>query len=134
VYQAGTLSGNPLAVSAGLATLSELTPALYGALEERSARLSEGLERAVADLRVKAVVQRAGSMLTLFFHEGPVQNWQHARASDTKRFARFHQALLERGVFWVPAQFEAAFVSAQHSEDDVDRTVEAATEALRVSA
>lgn len=131
VYQAGTLSGNPLAVTAGLATLSLLTSDVYGRLEALGARLEEGLVRALADAKVTGVVQRVGSMLTLFFHDGPVRSWTDARESDTKRFGAWHRGLIERGIYWPPSQFEAAFVSAAHTDADIGETVKAATEALR---
>jgi glutamate-1-semialdehyde 2,1-aminomutase len=130
VYQAGTLSGNPLAVSAGLATLAELEPAAYERLEVLGSALQTGLERALRDADVPGVVQRVGSMLTLFFHRGPVRSWQDAAGSDTKRFASFHRGLLTRGVYWPPSQFEAAFVSVAHSDEDVEQTIEAARAAL----
>lgn len=133
VYQAGTLSGNPLAVSAGLATLEALDGAAYDALERSSERLAEGLSRALADTGTTGVVQRVGSMLTLFFHDGPVRSWNDAKTSDTKRFAAWHRALLDRGVYFPPSQFEAAFVSLAHDTDDIDRTIEAAREALRAT-
>jgi glutamate-1-semialdehyde 2,1-aminomutase len=131
VYQAGTLSGNPVAVTAGLATLERLDAALYDRLEALGARLEEGLKRALADAKAVGCVQRVGSMLTLFFTEGPVRSYKEARSSDTRRFAAWHQGLLARGVYWPPAQFEAAFVSAAHSDEDIDRAVGAAGEALR---
>ncbi len=131
VYQAGTLSGSPLAIAAGLATLLALTPQTYERLEEVSSRLQVGLERALRDANVAGVVQRAGSMLTLFFHRGPVRSWTEAADSDRARFAHFHQALLARGVYFPPSQFEAAFVSAAHSDDDIERTIEAARTALQ---
>jgi glutamate-1-semialdehyde 2,1-aminomutase len=130
VYQAGTLSGNPLATSAGLATLARLTPQVYAKLEETSAALAAGLERALTDRKVPGVVQRVGSMLTLFFHDGPVRSYGDARACDTARFAVWYQGLVQRGVYWPPSQFEAAFVSAAHGADDVERTIVAAREAL----
>lgn len=131
VYQAGTLSGNPIAVSAGLATLQHLGPALYMRLEALGARLEEGLARAVKDSGATACVQRVGSMITLFFCEGPVRSWSDADKADRKRFAAFHGELLRRGIYWPPAQFEAAFLSGAHTEEDVDRTVMAAAEALK---
>jgi len=131
VYQAGTLSGNPLAVAAALTTLRRLDSELYRTLEARSAELEAGLRAAIATSQVTACVQRVGSMITLFFHPGPVQNWDDADRSDRQRFARFHQGLLGRGIYWPPAQFEAAFVSAAHTESDISDTVRAATEALR---
>ena len=134
VYQAGTLSGKPLAVSAGLATLEALDQAAYERLEALGARLEAGLGRALAEAKQAGVVQRVGSMLTLFFHEGAVRNFQDALGSDTTRFARFHAGLLARGVYFPPSQFEAAFISLAHSEADIDSTVEAAAGALRDSA
>jgi glutamate-1-semialdehyde 2,1-aminomutase len=131
VYQAGTLSGSPLALAAGLATLTALTGEVYDRLETLSTRLQVGLERALRDARVVGVVQRVGSMLTLFFHRGPVRSWSDAAESDRERFARFHRGLTARGVYFPPSQFEAAFISAAHSEDDVDRTIEAARAALQ---
>jgi glutamate-1-semialdehyde 2,1-aminomutase len=130
VYQAGTLSGNPIAVSAGLATLAELRPELYAALEARSARLEQGLARALQEHRVEGSVQRVGSMLTLFFHHGPVRSWQEAATCNTTRFAAWHRGLLARGIYWPPSQFEAAFVSAAHADSDIDATIEAASAAL----
>ena len=130
VYQAGTLSGNPLAVTAGLATLSLLDGGVYDRLEALGSRLEEGLNRALSDARVEGVVQRVGSMLTLFFHAGPVRSWLDASGADTARFGSWHRGLIERGIYWPPSQFEAAFVSAAHTESDVDRTVEAARAAL----
>jgi glutamate-1-semialdehyde 2,1-aminomutase len=130
VYQAGTLSGNPVAVSAGLATLDRLDDALYARLEALAARLEEGLTRAIAKRGAVACVQRVGSMITLFFAAGPVRSWADAKPCDTKAFARWHGSLLDRGVYWPPSQFEAAFVSAAHTEADIDATVRAAEEAL----
>jgi glutamate-1-semialdehyde 2,1-aminomutase len=134
VYQAGTLSGNPLAVSAGLATLEALDANAYERLETLGARLEAGLAQSLVAARVAGVVQRVGSMITLFFHDGPVRNFRDAGASDTKRFARFHAGLVARGVYWPPSQFEAAFVSVAHTDADVDATVEAAAGALRDAA
>jgi glutamate-1-semialdehyde 2,1-aminomutase len=130
VYQAGTLSGNPLAVSAGLALLERLDGAVYARLEALGARLEAGLVRAIAARGAKACVQRVGSMITLFFTPGPVRSWDDAKACDTKHFARWHGGLLERGIYWPPSQFEAAFLSTAHMEADIDATVQAAQEAL----
>jgi glutamate-1-semialdehyde 2,1-aminomutase len=127
VYQAGTLSGNPVAVTAGLATLERLTPDVYQRLERTSAALEAGLSRAIADRRVAARVQRVGSMLTVFFRSEPVRSWNDAASCDTKKFAAWHGGLLSRGVYWPPSQFEAAFVSAAHGADEVAKTVEAAS-------
>ncbi|HEY6561118.1 MAG TPA: glutamate-1-semialdehyde 2,1-aminomutase [Polyangiaceae bacterium] len=130
VYQAGTLSGNPIAISAGLATLAELGPAVYTKLESLGARLEEGLTRALRDRGVASCVQRVGSMLTVFFHGGPVRSWLEAAKCDTARFGTWHRGLVARGVYWPPSQFEAAFISAAHSESDIDATIEAASAAL----
>ncbi len=134
VYQAGTLSGNPLAVSAGLATLELLTADIYQRLEQLSAELERGLLEAIASARTQACVQRIGSMLTLFFHGGPVRSWDEAKQCDVQRFARWHAEMLSQGIYWPPAQFEAAFVSHAHDEDDIARTLEAARSALRACA
>jgi len=125
VYQAGTLSGNPLAVAAGLAMLRHLKahPEIYDALERRAARLCSQVPAGVT-------VNRVGSMFTFFFTEGPVTDWESAKVSDTARFGRFFHAMLERGVYLAPSQFEAAFLSAAHSDEDIERTLAAAREAF----
>jgi glutamate-1-semialdehyde 2,1-aminomutase len=130
VYQAGTLSGNPVAVAAGLATIERLTPDLYEKLEKLGAMLEAGLAAAAKKAGVPACVQRVGSMITLFFHEGPVRSWSDAASSDTKRFGAWHKGLVERGVYWPPSQFEAAFLGGAHTEADIEKTIEAATAAL----
>jgi glutamate-1-semialdehyde 2,1-aminomutase len=132
IYQAGTLSGNPLAMAAGLATIRRLrNDPPYERLESLSARLAAGLDRAASDAGIPHVVQRAGSMLTLFFHDGPVRNYDDARRCDTRLFARFFWEMLARGVYLPCSQFEAAFVSAAHTEDDIDQTIQAADEAFQ---
>jgi glutamate-1-semialdehyde 2,1-aminomutase len=134
IYQAGTLSGNPLAMAAGLATVQRLRDEPpYDRLEALASRLADGLDRAATDAGIPHVVQRVGSMLTLFFHDGPVRNYDDARRSDTRLFARFFWEMLARGIYLPCSQFEAAFVSAAHTEDDVYRTIQAAEEALRAS-
>lgn len=130
VYQAGTLSGNPLSVAAARATLALLDDAVYEKLESLGKVLESGLNSAIAEAKVPACVQRVGSMITLFFHPGPVKSWDDAKESDTKAFARFHRGLLDRGVYWPPAQFEAAFLSTAHSEADIRTTVNAAQQSL----
>jgi glutamate-1-semialdehyde 2,1-aminomutase len=130
IYQAGTLSGNPMAMAAGLATLRLMTPAAYDKLEKLSARLADGLASAAAEAKVPAQVNRVGSMFTVFFSEKPVFDAESARAASTKRFGAFFHALLENGVYLPPSQFEAAFLSTAHSEDDVDATIGAATVAF----
>ena len=134
VYQAGTLSGNPVAVSAGLATLARLDDRLYAKLDELGARLDRGLSRALAKNGVTGCVQRVGSMLTLFFAPGPIRSWNDAKASDAARFGRWHGQMIARGQYWPPSQFEAAFLSGAHTVDDIDKTVVAADEALAKSA
>jgi len=131
VYQAGTLSGNPLAMAAGIATLDLLAePNAYETLEARSARLEKGLAEAVREARIPARVQRVGSMLTLFFTAGAVADYAGARACDTEAFGRFFRGMLGRGVYLPPSQFEAWFVSLAHTDEDIRRTVEAARGAL----
>jgi glutamate-1-semialdehyde 2,1-aminomutase len=135
VYQAGTLSGNPLAMAAGLTTLRLLRDQPpYDRLDALAGRLEDGLCRAATDAKVPHVVQRVGSMLTLFFNPDPVHNYEDARRSDTRRFARFFWEMLARGVYLPCSQFEAAFVSAAHTEADIDQTIAAAAEALRLVA
>ena len=130
VYQAGTLSGNPVAVACGLRTLELLTPDVYDRLERLGARLENGLARAFADRHVDACVQRVGSMFTVFFCAGPVRSWDDAVKADTKRFGVWHGKMIERKVYWPPSQFEAAFLSSAHTECEVDATVQAAWESL----
>jgi glutamate-1-semialdehyde 2,1-aminomutase len=135
VYQAGTLSGNPLAMAAGLQTLRllrEQPP--YLRLEELAAQLADGLDRAAEAANIPHVVQRVGSMLTLFFNPNPVHNYDDARQSDTTLFGRFFWEMLARGVYLPCSQFEAAFVSAAHTEADIEQTISAAEEAFRALA
>jgi glutamate-1-semialdehyde 2,1-aminomutase len=136
VYQAGTLSGNPLAVAAGIATLKQLKkPGAYTRLEKLSARLEDGLRNAALASGIPVQVNRAGSMFTVFFTAAPVTDFQSARASDVRRYGIFFQGLLERGVYFAPAQFETCFVSMAHSGRDVDATIRAASAAfLRAAA
>ena len=135
VYQAGTLSGNPLAMAAGVETLSLLqAPGFYADLEAKGQRLAEGLVEAAAACRVPAQTNRVGSMLTAFFTGVAVTDYATAKTSDTKRYGSFFRAMLDRGVSLAPSQFEAAFVSAAHSTEDLDATVAAAREALAVIA
>jgi glutamate-1-semialdehyde 2,1-aminomutase len=124
VYQAGTLSGNPLAVAAGLAMLRHLKthPEVYLQLEARAAALC-------ASPPAGATVNRVGSMFTFFFTAGPVTDWESAKLCDTARFGHFFRAMLERGIYLAPSQFEAAFVSAAHTEEDIRRTILAAAQA-----
>jgi glutamate-1-semialdehyde 2,1-aminomutase len=133
VYQAGTLSGNPLAMSAGLATLALLREeGVYAGLEEKTARLAAGIERAAADAGAPIRSTRVGSMFCAFFTDEEVRGWTTAARCDTAAFARYFRAMLERGVYLAPSQFETAFVSMAHTDEDIDRTIEAAREAFRV--
>jgi glutamate-1-semialdehyde 2,1-aminomutase len=131
VFQAGTLSGNPLATAAGIATLEVLRDERpYAKLEQLGARLAAGLARAATDAGVAHSVARVGSMLTLFFNPEPVIDWPSASRSDTKAFGRFFWGLIDRGVYFPCSQYEALFISAAHTESDIDRTIAAAAEAL----
>jgi len=132
IYQAGTLSGNPLATAAGLATLGLLreNPDLYDRLEETSELLEEGLAAAIRDTGAPCSLTRVGSMMGLFFTPGPVRDWDSAAAADTEAFGRYFQGMLERGIYVAPSAFEAGFVSTAHDMTHVDRTVDAAREVL----
>ena len=130
VYQAGTLSGNPLAMAAGSATLARLDAAAYRRLESAGARLERGLAAAIADTGTSARVQRAGSLLTLFFTAEPVTCLSEAQRADRERFARFHARMLARGVMLPPSQFECWFTSLAHDDAVIDRVVDAAHVAL----
>ena len=132
VYQAGTLSGNPVAMAAGVATLEALKDAsLYGKLEESSRNLAEGLERAARDSGVKTFHTRVGSMLCIFFTENRVTDWDSAKTSDTQRYAAYFRGMLERGVYLAPSQFEAAFVSTAHGGEDIEATIKAGSEVMK---
>ena len=134
VYQAGTLSGNPLAVAAGLATLEQLDrQGVYEELETLGARLAAGLEVALGAAGARGCVNRAGSMWTLFFGVDSVRNADDARRADTARFARFFASMLDQGIYLPPSAFEAAFISLAHSADDIDLTIRAAERAIRES-
>ena len=131
VYQAGTLSGNPMAMTAGLTALRALTPDCYDRLEKLGERLEIGVNRALENTQTSAQMQRWGSMWTLFFSDVPVEDYEGAKASDTAKFGRFFHAMLERGFYLPPSQFEAAFISLAHTENDIDATIEAIEEALK---
>jgi glutamate-1-semialdehyde 2,1-aminomutase len=134
VYQAGTLSGNPLAMAAGIATLSQLMqPRFYEALEAKAARLAEGIKASIAKLEAPARFSRVGSMMTLFFTGDLPYDYASARRADADRYARFFHALLDAGVYFPPSQYEATFVSAAHSEADIDATIVAVGAALEMS-
>jgi glutamate-1-semialdehyde 2,1-aminomutase len=131
VFQAGTLSGNPLATAAGIATLKTLRDeSPYEQLEKLGAKLEAGLQQAAAKAGIECQLKRVGSMLTLFFVKDPVTDWPSAAKSDTGRFAKYFWGLLDRGVYMPCSQFEALFISAAHTEADIDHTVAAAAEVL----
>ncbi|MBI4735135.1 MAG: glutamate-1-semialdehyde 2,1-aminomutase [candidate division NC10 bacterium] len=131
IYQAGTLSGNPLAMAAGIETLTLLqAPGFYADLEARGARLAAGLARAAAAARLPVQTSRVGSMLTTFFTATAVTDYTTAKTADTTRYGAFFRAMLERGISLAPSQFEAAFISAAHTPDDLDATIAAAREAF----
>jgi glutamate-1-semialdehyde 2,1-aminomutase len=131
MYQAGTLSGNPVAMAAGINTLALLrTPGLYDELESKAARLAEGLQDAFAEAEVPLRVNRVGSMMTLFFNPGQVTGWSSVSASDREGFGRFFHRMIDEGVYLPPSPFEAMFVSAAHTDADIDATVDAAAKAL----
>ena len=137
MYQAGTLSGNPVAMAAGLATLEALREdGFYGALEARSAQLEQGLTAAAgkAGLAGKVCLQRVGSMLSVFFRPPPVASYEDAAGGDAKAFAAFFHAMLGAGVYLAPSRFEAMFVSARHTEQDVADTARAAEGAFAAAA
>lgn len=131
VYQAGTLSGNPLAMAAGLATLALLDDPAYGELGQRGARLESELAKAASDAGIAARVQRAGSLLTLFFTDRAVRNEEDAQSADRGRFARFHEAMLRRGVMLPPSQFECWFLSLAHDDEAIATIVGAARGSLK---
>ncbi len=132
VYQAGTLSGNPLAVTAGIETLKLMNaPGAYARLNELGSRLAEGLRRAIRDAGVQACVNQLGSMITVFFGVEQVRDYTSAVSCDTAMFARYFHGMLERGMYLPPSQFEAAFVSLAHGEAEIDETVFAATQVMQ---
>ncbi len=135
VYQAGTLAGNPLAMSAGIATLNQLSrPGLYEGIEAHAKSLVTGLRKALADAGIAAQVNTIGSLSTIFFTPQPVENYAGAKSSNTSLYARYFRGMLERGIFLAPSQFEAAFVSASHTAADIQRTIGSAREALHAIA
>ncbi|HLZ35568.1 MAG TPA: glutamate-1-semialdehyde 2,1-aminomutase [Nitrospira sp.] len=132
VYQAGTLSGNPLAVTAGLATLKQLrSRGTYRKLDERAAALAQGIGEAAQKAGIPLTQTRVGSMLTSFFTPGPVVDWNSAKLSDTKRYGQFFHRMLDQGVYLAPSQFEAAFLSTAHTSADIEKTIRAAYSAFK---
>ena len=132
IYQAGTLSGNPLAMTAGIETLKELAkPGVYKALEKLSADLEQGLRAAASEAGVPVTLNRVGSMFTGFFTDQKVKDFASAKTSDTGRFGRYFLSMLKNGVNLAPSQFEAAFLSLAHSRTDINKTIEAARKSLK---
>jgi glutamate-1-semialdehyde 2,1-aminomutase len=131
IYQAGTLSGNPLAMRAGLATLPKLeAPGFYEDVNRKTQRLAEGLRSALKESKIPGEVNVAGSLLTIFFADGPIRNYADAKKSDSALFAKFFHHMLSRGIFIAPSQYEALFISAAHTDADIDRAIAAAHESL----
>ena len=131
MYQAGTLSGNPLAVSAGIATLTELQkPGAFERLDSLAQRLTDGLTKAFQAVEIPSTINRVGSMFTGFFNPGPVEGLANAEGSDTEMYGRYFHAMQEQGVYIAPSQFEAGFVSIAHTEADINATIAKAEAAL----
>lgn len=131
IYQAGTLSGNPVAMAAGIATLKQLQqPGVYSALERLSARLADGLAEAARRHNVPVTFNRVGSMLGMFFTDQAVVDFEGAKKCDLERFARYYRYMLDAGIYLAPSQFEACFVSLAHDEAAIDKTIEAAERSL----
>jgi len=132
VYQAGTLSGNPVAMSAGLTTLKILknNPEIYKIVEEKAKKLQEGFEKNIQESGVEATVNRVGSMITLFFSKDPVYDYNTAKKADTKKYAQYFKSMLEDGIYLPPSQFEAFFISYAHTAEDIDKIIQANKKAL----
>jgi len=134
IYQAGTLSGNPLAMTAGYETLSLMTPEKYEELEQKGAYLENGLRQNAEKHGIPYTINRVGSMVGFFFNQGPVHNFEHARNSDLNRFARYFQLMAAEGVYIPPSQFEGMFLSIAHTQEDLDRTIAANEKVLGILA
>ena len=132
VYQAGTLSGNPLAMAAGIETLRIIDEDVdfYNRLEENSGYLERGIRDRLGELNLNYTFNRCGSMFTLFFTDQAVMDFDSAKTSDTAKFAAYFNAMLEQGIYFPPSQFEACFISIAHDRQDLDRTIEAAVASL----
>jgi glutamate-1-semialdehyde 2,1-aminomutase len=135
MYQAGTLSGNPLAMAAGYATLRHLREHrdIYSKLDKLSAELVSGVAAAAKESGIAMTHNRVGSMFTWFFTAGPVTGWESAAKSDTEAFGRFFRAMLENGIYLPPSQFEAAFMGAAHTEHDIQQTIASAKQAFAMA-
>ena len=136
VYQAGTLSGNPVAMAAGLKTLELLDqPGFYEALNEKTERLMRGFKRAASDAGVALAVEQAGGMFGFIFSDdGPIRSFDQVAAADIERFKAFFHGMLDHGIYLAPSAFEAGFVSAAHTDDEIDATVAAAGEVFKAIA
>lgn len=131
VYQAGTLSGNPVAMAAGIATLKQIgQPGFYDALDAKAERLAQGLKDAAARSKVAVTIDRAGSMLGLFFTEQAVNNFKDAQTADLQRFKAYYNGMLQKGIYLAPSQYEVMFISAAHNLEQIDTTIQAAYEVL----
>jgi len=131
VFQAGTLSGNPIATAAGSATLKTLRDENpYPQLESQGAKLADGLAAAASAAGISHQLQRVGSMMTLFFHTGPIDGWEQAAHCNTEQFSRYFWGLMDRGVYMPCSQYEALFISTAHSDEDIEQTIQAADEVL----
>ena len=131
VYQAGTLSGNPLAMTAGIETLKVLgQPGVYEQLEKTATYLEEGITRAASSINFNLSISRLASLLTVFFTRNPVLDYESASQAETALFGRFFQQLLAEGIYWPPSQFEAAFISLAHSDEDIQFTIRAIDKAF----
>lgn len=131
VYQAGTLSGNPLAMAAGMATLNECTPEMYARMEQIGQRMEEGFQANLDELGLNYTINRVGSMVCLFFVEGEVTSYTQAKQADTTKFAEYFRLMCEQGILLPPSQYEGMFLSAAHTDEDIERTIEANREALK---
>jgi len=132
VYQAGTLSGNPLAMTAGIETLDLLkSKKIYQDLEKKTSYLTENISDLAEEKLIPLTINQATGLFTLFFTEGPVTDYRTAKMSDTKRFARFFIEMMNQGIYLPPSQFEAWFISLAHTQKDLDKTIEACAEAFR---
>ncbi|AKG04206.1 glutamate-1-semialdehyde-2,1-aminomutase [Salimicrobium jeotgali] len=125
VYQAGTLSGNPLAMTAGYETLRQMTEETYGTIEQKVDRLVEGFREAADENDIPLAINRAGSMVGVFFNDNAVTNFETAGNSDTERFAKYYRGMIEEGIFLPPSQFEGLFLSAAHTDEDIEKTISA---------
>lgn len=132
IYQAGTLSGNPLAMTAGYETLVQLTPKSYDEFNRKADKLEVGLKNAAEMNDIPHTINRAGSMVGIFFTDGPVQNYEQARTADLQLFAAYYKEMANQGVFLPPSQFEGLFLSTSHTDEDIDRTIAAANETFKL--